>query len=144
MLLSVLLLAAPAAAQQVNAPPGNSGVDEYLETVPGATGDRPSGSTERSRLPPSARDELAREGADGRAAAELAERGAGTQDDATKATPSEALKRGKADGGGTVGTLGRAVSGSDEGMGVWLPLLLLVSAAGALAAVLFQRRGTQQ
>jgi len=141
VLLAVLSLAAPAAAQQVNAPPGNSGVDEYLETVPGAGGNRPSTSdTDRSPLSPGARAELERQGPDGRAAAELAERegsAAGTRD--KPPVPAVALPRGNAGGEGGVATLGRAVTGSSEGMGLWLPTLLALSALGALAAVMSRR-----
>ena len=35
--------------------------------------------------------------------------------------------------------LGRAVTGSSEGMGLWLPTLLALSALGALAAVMSRR-----
>lgn len=38
--LCALCLALPASAAAQNAPPGNSGVDQYLETVPDAGGDR--------------------------------------------------------------------------------------------------------
>src|SRR4051812_1249568 len=38
----VLLLVTPAAAQRSEAPPGNAGVDQYLESVPSSGGDRPS------------------------------------------------------------------------------------------------------
>ncbi|MDX6678103.1 MAG: hypothetical protein QOE31_2155, partial [Solirubrobacteraceae bacterium] len=43
-LVALLLIALPSAAfaqsPQTNAPPGNSAIDEYLETVPGATGNQ--------------------------------------------------------------------------------------------------------
>ena len=43
-LVALVLLAMPSAAMaqggQTNAPPGNSAIDEYLETVPGASGNR--------------------------------------------------------------------------------------------------------
>lgn len=140
MLLAGLVLAAPAAAQQFNAPPGNSGVDEYLESVPGAEGNRPTNrDTERSPLAPGARSDLERQGADGRAAAELAE-----SEGDKKSVPAGALPRGAGDSGGVAGTLGRATTGSAEGMGIWLPILLAVSAIGALIAVLLRRRHRRQ
>ena len=43
-LVALALIAMPSAAiaqkTQTNAPPGNSAIDEYLETVPGATGNQ--------------------------------------------------------------------------------------------------------
>jgi len=40
-LVALTLLVLPCAASaQTNAPPGNSAIDEYLETVPGATGNQ--------------------------------------------------------------------------------------------------------
>lgn len=49
VLAALLVAAAPAAAQQSggNAPPGVSGLDEYLETIPGPEGERPTGSVGR-------------------------------------------------------------------------------------------------
>lgn len=145
VLLALLLLAVPAAAQQVNAPPGNAGVDEYLETVPGAGGNRPSDAgADRSPLTPGARSELERQGADGRAAAELAEReGPAADKGSAKPAPVQSLPQDDADDG-LLGALGSAATGSDDGMGIWLPLLLVLSAVAALAAVVFQRRRMQQ
>ena len=49
VLAGLMVAVAPAAAQQPqgNAPPGISGLDEYLETLPEANGDRPTGSVGR-------------------------------------------------------------------------------------------------
>ena len=144
--LAILLgLAGPAGAQEVNAPPGNSAVDEYLETVPGATGNQPTNrSTDRSALPAAERRALERQGADGRAAADLAE-SAGPQAARTDAAqPSGTAALPRADSGGVVDPLRRAASGSEEGMGLWLPILLALGAIGAVAAVLWRRRATEQ
>lgn len=90
-LLALAVMPAFAGAQdpQVNAPPGNSGIDEYLETVPNADGNRPArpggggngpgrpgsnGSGSRA-VPPAVRRKLERT-AEGRAALALAESGA--------------------------------------------------------------------
>src|SRR3954470_1588618 len=71
VLLAPLPAAATAQAPQTNAPPGNSAIDEYLETVPSATGNerpRPPGSKGGpSVLTPSQRAKLERLGPDGKA-----------------------------------------------------------------------------
>jgi hypothetical protein len=143
--LVLALVPAPAAlAQQKLAPPGNSAVDEYLETVPAAGGNQPStgGGTPRT-LNKDSREALAALGPDGKAALAAAEATA-------PAAPS-----GRADGAGgsaappepaggesVPGAIARAVGGSGDagGMGVWLPLLLTVSAAGAIALGVARRR----
>ena len=81
--------AGSAAAQAVNAPPGLSGVDEYLETVPGAGGaERPGGGTAkplddpevaaraRTAVPARTLRALRESGEDGERAAALAASGA--------------------------------------------------------------------
>jgi hypothetical protein len=88
------LAVVPADAQTVNAPPGLSGVDEYLETVPGATGperpkreslDDPKVAAEaREVIAPKTLRALRRAGKDGRRAAELAAAGAPTKKAARK------------------------------------------------------------
>jgi hypothetical protein len=67
-----VLLAAPvsvaAAAPHTNAPPGNSAIDEYLETVPGASGDtrpRPPRARGGGTLSPAQRAELRAHGTEG-------------------------------------------------------------------------------
>lgn len=40
--IAALVLAAPASGKSVNAPPGNSGIAQYLEVVPTASGNKPS------------------------------------------------------------------------------------------------------
>lgn len=64
------MLAEPAFAQRdCQAPPGRSGLDQYCETLPGATGDRNPGSGGGSGgdVGPSTRRRLERSGAEGQA-----------------------------------------------------------------------------
>ena len=143
-----LLLASPAAAQSGQiAPPGNSGVDEYLETVPTPEGNRPSrgddgdgGGTARGpALSREARRRLEDSGPDGKRAAALAE--ATAPRPARSGRSAELEKAGE--GKGAVGAVvDRVVGADDDGMGAWLPILLGVTLAGAVAiAVIRRRRG---
>lgn len=142
-LVVALGLAAPAIAQQVNAPPGNSAVDEYLETVPEAGGNQPTNSNNgRTPLPAAARRALERSGPDGQAAADLAERGGA--DAAPQRQPPATAVTPRAAGSGVVDPLRRAAGGSDEGMGLMLPILLAAGAIGAVMAVLWRRRISRQ
>ena len=68
--LLCLVLAEPAVAQRDCKPlPGRSGLDQYCESVPGATGDRGPGAGGGSGrdVSPSTRQRLERSGAEGRA-----------------------------------------------------------------------------
>src|SRR4051794_19430184 len=80
LLALVLAVTGTAAAQQQVAPPGVSGVDEYLETVPSADGNRRvprSGAKSQSgALNRRTRRRLNALGDDGKSAAALAEAGA--------------------------------------------------------------------
>jgi len=160
--LLALILAAPASAQKQIAPPGNGGVDEYLETVPGAGGNRPvdpNGRPNRGGLTPSARRKLAALGKDGRAAAALAVASAPARD-ARSTAPGGA--RSSQDGGSdagssrgrgsATGTAAPGRSAADKGgsalatalrpllEGGLLPLLLLAVLAGAIALAVLKRR----
>jgi opacity protein-like surface antigen len=156
--LLALALAAPAAAQDKTvAPPGNSGVDEYLEVVPGAGGDTPASGgtsgtsqsqTPRSALGAKTATELSRLGADGRKAAELAAAGAPTDRKTARKRAKgrvlgEQAEQGKpitaAGGGGRVGTIATALSGEGGGMGLLFPLLLGGTLVLALALVIGRR-----
>lgn len=70
--LAALLLAAPAvaSAQTVNAPPGNSGISQYLEVVPAASGGKPTKAIRKSGVTPPAA--LQRAGRDGERLAAIA------------------------------------------------------------------------
>jgi hypothetical protein len=139
-LVCAVVLAPSAGAREVNAPPGNSGVDEYLETVPGGGGSQPTNRDPgRSQLSPAARKKLDARGADGRAAAELAERvDPASTGQATQPIPARVLPRGDG-GGGVLGALGSALSGGDDGSGIWLPILLVLATAAAVVVALRRR-----
>lgn len=140
----------PAAqAQDQIAPPGNAGIDEYLETVPGGDGNRPLDRGVDDGLSPAARRRLERLGEDGRAAADLAaagprsasrsrgnsaEGGNGNGGDAVE----EAGRRDRANGG-----LGSAVAApltGDGGMGALFPALLAATLLGGVALLVARRR----
>ncbi|MGN6869071.1 MAG: hypothetical protein ACTHMY_11790 [Solirubrobacteraceae bacterium] len=161
----VLALGAPASAQarvHTIAPPGNSGVGQYLETVPTARGaqptnsvhpvvggvgsGRPPGGTQGtavspagSAIPPSTRRALARQGATGAAAAALAQ--------ATAPTPRAATgEKSAMSGGGSspASSVIKTLTGSNSGSGLGpvLPTLLIVSLLGAAVMALVRRRRT--
>ena len=150
---------APSALAQQQSPPDNSAIDEYTESVPGATGNKPSsslgdGSGEAGSgggsLSPSTIAQLEALGADGAAAAALADagspgKGGGSGSVRDRGPGSEP---GAAQGGSVSGieSVVSQVLGDDDsgGMGILLPLILLGSlvAVGAVAA-LTRRRGDQ-
>jgi hypothetical protein len=130
--LTLLALAAPAAAQGQIVPPGNSGVDQYQESVPGVGGNRPSGpnggsaagtgaASGQSRISPKTAQSLDKLGPDGKGTAAVAA--------ATAPGPSQGSRS-----SGSIGDSG-------PGMGVALPIILALALAGALAVVLMRRRG---
>jgi hypothetical protein len=159
-LACLVLACAPTSALAKNtthAPPGNSGVQEYLEVVPGGGGNRPAAKLKRSphALNGKARGALGSYGRDGRAAANLAEvtsdpagrGGSGSGRSGTKGGKSAGGKNGAASlsakdsGSGDSGVLGAlkrvATRIGGDGLGVGLPLLLLVVLVGG---VLLARR----
>jgi hypothetical protein len=158
----IAMLACPAgAAAQGALPPGDSGVDEYVEGVPGPKGSVPSGSVGKGKdrgdkaLPPGVVRQLEALGEDGRAAAELAEATAPSRADragARKARDGEAGgSSGSAGGGNDSGgsaiaeVVGKMVGGGEGGMGLALPLILLVTVLSAIAVVVARRsRGAGQ
>jgi hypothetical protein len=125
---------AAAAAQQRNTPPGNSSVDQYSESIPGATGEHwiPPGGFLPGHGGHASRSALARrletQGPAGRLAARTGPprpaAGAASGGFGIRSPLSEAL---------------RVLSGQDgDGLGLLLPILM---AASALAVVLlFTRR----
>src|SRR3954466_9200033 len=87
--LLVFALALPAAALAQDVPPGNSGIDQYKESVPGVGGNRPTGGSGsggsgtastggsgsaagESRIPPSTVRKLDEQGPDGKGTAAAA------------------------------------------------------------------------
>jgi hypothetical protein len=149
-LLPPAAAAAAAAAQgsRTNAPPGNSAIDEYLETVPGASGNgvpRPpvaGGAT----LTAAERNRLERLGSAGRTLARIVEStspppASGTTSPAPKKhQPATGVVRlpdpkGDAPLGAVLG-----VAEGDGGMGLLLPAILLASLLAVIGLVLLRRR----
>lgn len=148
LLIAVVLVGAPAAsAQRVNAPPGNSEVDQYFETVPDGAGNT---SVDRGGPPdpgaavldPKVRAELEALGEDGVAVANLAERNSVRQN-AGGASDKPAVLRYEEPSSGAIAGIWKAITGSgdDGGMGLFLPLLLLGTfVVGVFAALAGRRR----
>src|SRR4051794_20279560 len=93
-------MAAPALAQRSVAPPGNSAIDEYLETVPGVSGNRQLTGNPAGRgpgLPAAARRRLEALGAQGALAARLFD--ASLQSEAPPRAPSRSETPEHASGG---------------------------------------------
>jgi hypothetical protein len=145
----LLALAAPAAAGAQALPPGNSGVDQYQESIPGAGGNRPTGpspgasnvsgagnssggavsgnssagavSGGGSRIAASTAKQLDKLGPDGKATAAIA--------GATAPAP-------------TKDSSGSSSSSSDTGPGMgWaLPVILVLALVAAVSVGLLRRR----
>lgn len=143
-------LALPSGAAAINcAPPGNSGISQYLETVPGDSCSAPStGSSGRpgGSLPAATRRRLASQGAPGLAVERLASSAAPSEASgaATPGTRSQGARSIQlaSDSGRDViaGVLQPILSDSGPGgLGVGLPLLLAAT-LGAVTATLVARR----
>ena len=144
----VLALTLPAAASAQTVPPGNSGVDQYQESIPGVGGDRPTGphgsgmgnasgaesasgagsasgtdaASRGSRISPSTAKSLDKLGPDGKATAAVA----------AATAPSRSQGLGGSDSSGDTG----------PGMGWALPVILALALVAAVSiAVLRWRRG---
>jgi hypothetical protein len=146
-LAAAALGASPAAAQQCGNQSGNSEVDQYSEFVPGACGDKPSGSgggSESNAIPQSVVDELGSLGPDGAAAAALAQanapRGSGAGD---SGRASAGGGSDSSDGSSGAGAIVDALGGDGDGLGFLLPLILALVAAAGIAYVVGRRRGSQ-
>lgn len=147
LVLAVLSAAAPtAAAQQTNAPPGNSGLDQYLESVPsdsGATPSRGVAGSKPGKVPGAVTRTLRDRGASG---AELQRLIARTVPQPRGTETRRAVKdvsRGHAGtasaGGGPVRATIAAATGSGGGAGLWLRLLVAALLVGAAGAVVLRR-----
>lgn len=145
------LLALPAAGYAQS----DSGNDEYTENVPGGGGDKPSSDVNRDGggLPPGSAQAFQALGADGQAAAALAQATAprraargrnGDTGSAGGGAESEPAAGNDAGGGGIGDVVRDIAGGSDDGdgMGVALPLILGASLLGAVAFLLARRRGS--
>lgn len=148
--------AAPAQAQQINAPPGLSGVDEYLETVPGASGaERPGGGSGAgggpapgeveaktdAALPAETVRELRRAGKDGEQVARLAATNAPV--DPASGPADAAAVRGAAltdDGSSSAAGAISAVLSGATGAGAIFPISLLALTLALVAAAVRRRQ----
>jgi hypothetical protein len=140
------------------APPGNSGVDQYFETVPGSSCNHSSGGPgggHNGSLPPGTSKQLASQGAVGQAVQRLvtssgtsASSGAGTSGARTpRGTGTHAAQSGSGtpvsgSGRGPLSAILHPVltGSSSGGIGVLLPVLLVGALAGALVATVVRRR----
>jgi hypothetical protein len=146
--LMLVALAMPTVAAAQAVPPGNSGLDQYQESIPGAGGDRPTGpngsgtgsatgvgsasgagsasgtgaALGRSRVSPSTTKSLDKLGPDGKATAAVA----------AATAPGPSRGSGGTDSSGDTG----------PGMGWALPVILILTLAGAVSIAVFRwRRG---
>jgi hypothetical protein len=154
-LVALALIAAPAAAsaqtQKTNAPPGNSAIDEYLETVPAASGNvrpRPgaAGGGSSSSLTAAERARLEKLGPDGKTLADAIDatspdRSSGTGAGAGSGSPS-AGSVSAGDGRSPISQVFDGAVGRDGGggMGVLLPAILLASLLGIVTLAVMRRR----
>lgn len=146
--LVALALAFPAAslaqAPQTNAPPGNSAIDEYLETVPGATGNAPprplEGSDGGGGLSAAERARLEALGPDGETLANAVDATSPAKPKGSSTSSEPAAPQG--DGRSPLDAVAGTIGGSDggDGMGIVLPAILIGSLLAAIAFVLLRRR----
>ena len=160
LLCAAVLLPAAASAQttppQTNAPPGNSAIDEYLETVPGTTGDsqpRPPGQAPSGVLTPEQREQLNQLGADGRAVQRVVDatapapgrRAAGEGQAAVAAKHAESdLPPGDDKSRSALNATIAAALGPNDGggLGILLPVILVASLVGTVALSIRRRLKT--
>lgn len=149
-IVALVLLTVPQAATaqspSTNAPPGNSAIDEYLETVPGATGNqtprRSSDGSEsgRAALTRAQRERLERAGPDGEALANLVETTSPAAKSPQSDGPATAPEAGRSPAGEVVGAA--TGQGGGGGMGFVLPAILLASLLAAIAVIVMRRRSS--
>ena len=119
---------------------GNSGVDEYEEVLPspgGGGNDSDSGesATDDSSAPLTPEQVAApeEEGADGESAAAPAQGNGADRDSGSGGDPASQTPAAPADDSGVADVVGDLASGSDDGMGIGLPIVLAVAALAAIA-----------
>ncbi|HEX6753530.1 MAG TPA: hypothetical protein VF093_08115 [Solirubrobacterales bacterium] len=139
-LLLVLAMPLPAgAAVRVVAPPGNSEADQYYQTLPGATGPRAPDSAKETR--DAVRDGALSEATEGA----LRERGPEGLAVATVVAKTAPAGVPGADGGRDGSRATASASAlrvlDDQGLGALFPLVLALTAAGAIAFAAARRRG---
>ena len=156
VLACLAVLAVPPHARAARcAPPGDSSVDQYYETIPGGC-NAPSPRCEAARarprhLSPGELRQLSSDGLAGRAVSGLVSssapaipRGPSIAPNAAGANPVVSLGglmvTGSTGGGGGAT---RSACPSSGGIGLLLPILLAVTLAGAIAVVVIRRTGGQ-
>ncbi len=140
-LLLVLAMPLPAgAAVRVVAPPGNSEADQYYQTLPGATGPRAPDSAKETR--DAVRDGVLSEATEG-ALRERGPEGLAVATVVAKTAPSSGVLGARAErGGSSPAPPASAVRvPDDQGLGALFPLVLVLTAAGAIAFAAARRRG---
>ena len=147
--IALACLPGAASAQRSQAPPGNSGVQEYVETLPDGSGKRATndaGHAVKAPLPESGvvsvstRKKLAGLGDAGSETAALAE--ATAPRPAARGASSQDTSEG--DNGPVLSGIVRTAAGGDgDGMGVVLPLLMLVVLVGAAGYGLSRRQANR-
>ncbi|MDQ3678078.1 MAG: hypothetical protein M3401_14995 [Actinomycetota bacterium] len=145
MALVVLALMVPltaqAQAQQTNAPPGNSAIDEYLETVPGASGStrpRPPAQGGDGVLTATERARLERLGADGKTLADAVDATAPTQKKGSARDLEVTAGGGRSPARGVLDAV--TGNGGGGGMGLVLPAILIGALLAAITVYLLRRR----
>jgi hypothetical protein len=162
-MLAALALAAPgvaSAATTTNAPPGNSGISQYLEVVPSASGNKVKGDGKTSPLNGKEQKKLQQSGSDGQALQRVVDQ---TSPDTPAATTPSTASKPKAKSHKTSTTKTSTSTTSDDttterehdaqavaaaydsgsggggGSGIGVPLIALMGAAalavGAIAVV---------
>jgi hypothetical protein len=153
--LLALAVAVPTAEAQ-NAPPGNSGIDEYVEAVPSASGPKPTNKSNGDQakvLTPTQQKALERQGPDGQAAAELAQRfgtpGTGKahakRSGKGQRQNNAVVQVDKPAGDSVASSLSKVVlpSAGSGGLGPALPIILVaIAAAGVAVAILRRHRAS--
>jgi hypothetical protein len=148
-LVALALIAAPAAAsaqtQKTNAPPGNSAIDEYLETVPAASGNsrpRPpaAGGGSSSALTAAERARLEKLGPDGKTLADAID-ATSPDSKAGSGSPSKGSVS-AGEGRSPISQVFDVAAGRDGGggMGMLLPAILLASLLGFITLAVMRRR----
>jgi hypothetical protein len=150
--LSALVVLPSATAAAQSAPPGNSGIDQYIEDTPGAGGDqRNPGGGDPAALPERSRATLESDPA-GAAALDLAARTAPRGADSSRHGGGDGDGHGGKSGGqsssessgGSGPGIGSAVSeittGDSDGMGLGLPVILVLALVAATAIAVMRRR----
>jgi hypothetical protein len=158
-LVALALLASPGAAAaqslKTNAPPGNSAIDEYLETVPAASGNarpRPPGASggSSSSLTAAERARLEKLGPDGKTLAAAIDATSPARSTGSGSSAGAGSGSGSPGTGSVAAGEGRSpisqvldvAAGRDGGggMGVLLPAILLASLLGFITLAVMRRR----